>query len=386
MILSQQNMFFGLNFPGKETDLDKVAKDMSTPVLVFPGILWQEIRYITHKIPNSEYALFLTLERLDPKRPHFIATKLHMPKQTASSAGVRLDTKDCERLWGELNTPHRHICHLHSHASMNVFWSGVDNEQQLTPNDLGFLDDFRFYVVVNAKDELLCSYVNYKPVLFRVDAAVALSFSEPEHCGFLTTARKKELEAMIDAQITKPVETAAPVKGFTGYNTTDKYDWYGYDYGYYGYGSNRAKLTADNKFADLSLPIVRETSPTLKRIISDKNALKEFIYEAECLQDDPLAQNAFAWFVQILLNNGISEQVIRYDASTLGVFVSELFGAINGLPLEEFEYLSSDAMLKLGKRPDRAKAIEEIVVDEIVPIYESFMEDAVLAAELMQKA
>lgn len=409
MILTQQNMFYGLKFPGSQTDIDEIARDPSIPVLIFPGILWQEIRHITHKLSTSEYALFLTLRRLDPKKPHFIASALHMPKQTASSAGVQLDTKNCETLWAELgkdkylaeNGLHRHICHLHSHASMNVFWSAVDNEQQLSHNDLGFLDDFRFYVVVNAKDEILCSYVNYRPVLFRVNAAVALSFSEPEHCEYLTSARKKELDALIDAKLTRQAPRAVSPVGKAGDElrvlpADSKYDWRNYsDYGDYygGYGFHApcaqsaktgqaaaqtpqgvAPQVMDNKFADLKLPLVRDLSPTLKRIVNDKEAVRLFAYSAGCMPDDPLAGNALAWFANILLEFGVSEQLLRTDVETLGNFVSEIFEAIDGM-FPTGDFVSSDAVLKIRQAQNRAQALQRIVLDELAPLYLEFEED-----------
>lgn len=187
--------------------LDEIAKEPSIPILAFTGTLLQEIRYITGKLSNSEYAVFLALRRIDKNHPHFLAYDFFMPEQKASGGGVSLDPKDCQRHFDGLKTHpyykenglHRHLCHLHSHAGMQVFWSATDDTQQLSRDDLGFMDDYRFYCVVNTKEEIKCSFVFYKPVLARVDAAVAVSFSGADHAEQLTRKRRQELDEMIDA-------------------------------------------------------------------------------------------------------------------------------------------------------------------------------------------
>lgn len=362
MKLAQQNMFYGLNLPDEFPDLDTAAKNPAIPVMVLPGALWQEIRYITHKLSNSEYAVFLTLERLDPRRPHFMAKNIFMPKQEASSGGVSLDTKDCAAIWENLkkeNVPHRHICHLHSHASINVFWSSVDNEQQLTPNDLGFLDDFRFYIVVNVKDEIKCSFVNYRPVLFRVDAAVALSFSQPEHCQCLTSARKKELDALIAEKLVVRKPLLRPVSSFSQ-------------------ATEEAKPKTSSRyhsFAQLPIQIeIGNLSPTLKSLGADREAITLFAMSAGCQADDPLARNVFLWFADILLEHGISEKTIRRDPETMGGFVGELLDVLSGHPLAE-EYISYESGKNLFQSPDRNAEIHRITAAELVPLYEDFEAD-----------
>lgn len=202
--ISSANMYALLSGDTKRS-LDDLAKDMGTPVLAFTGTLLQEIRYITKSLPNSEHAVFLALRRIDENRPHFLAYDFFMPEQTASGGGVSLDPKDCQRHfdklkehpWYSKNGMHRHLCHLHSHAGMGVFWSSVDDTQQLSRDDLGFMDDFRFYCVVNTKDEIKCSLVIYKPALTRLDAVVAVSYAGDGHAEELTRKRKAELDHII---------------------------------------------------------------------------------------------------------------------------------------------------------------------------------------------
>lgn len=203
------NMYMLVSGHGDKT-LDDLAKDQRVPVLVFTGALLQEIRYITGKLPNSEYAVFLALRRIDEHKPHFLAYDFFMPGQKASGGGVSLDPVDCQRHFDALKAHpyykehglHRNLCHLHSHAGMGVFWSTIDDTQQISRDDLGFMDDFRFYCVVNTKEEIKCSFVFYKPVLARVDAAVAVSFCGDGHAVQLTRKRKAELDEMIATAIT----------------------------------------------------------------------------------------------------------------------------------------------------------------------------------------
>ena len=191
----------------KGKSLADVLKDNSIPVLAVSAKLWREIRYVVEKNPNHECAMFLCLKRLDENRPHFLAFDMFMPGQDVSGGAVSLDGEDCDKYFNALkdgvpyfkeNGLHRHLCHLHSHGRNGVFWSSIDDKQQLSREDLGFMDDFRFYVVVNAAGGLKASFVSYSPVLQRIDAAVVLSFAETEFITPLTKARKKELDAILD--------------------------------------------------------------------------------------------------------------------------------------------------------------------------------------------
>lgn len=201
--VSQNYLYQLVNAP-KNASLDVISKDPSIPILVFTGTLYAEIRYLAEKLSSSEFAVLLVLHQIDEGRPHFLAYDMCMPGQTASGAGVSLMADDCDKYFrrlGDAGITQKHIAHLHSHASMGVFWSNIDDNQQLSRDDIGFLDDYRIYCVVNAKGEIKCSFVYYKPVLVRVDAAVAVSYCNEQHAEPLSAKRKKELDSWVLTQI-----------------------------------------------------------------------------------------------------------------------------------------------------------------------------------------
>ena len=241
---------------GVANDLDTILKDDKLPVLAITGSLYNEIRYLVEKYKFSELAMFLTLKKLSDVKPHWLAFDFFMPGQDATSAGVSLDGPDCDKYFEavakvpyyEENGLHRNLCHLHSHAQFGTFWSGVDDHQQFSREDMGFMDDYRLYVVVNAAGSIKCSLVIYKPVCVRIDAAVVISYSSPERIAWLTNARKKELDA-IGANALRKCERLTSEgndKGFATTTTTAKtgvpasqylksdYDWSQWDD--YGYG------------------------------------------------------------------------------------------------------------------------------------------------------
>lgn len=216
--VSPDHMHMLISGPEK-TSLEEILRRPSIPVLCITGTLYREIRYIVEAHPASECAMFLTLKRMDANRPHFLAFDMFMPGQDVSGGSVSLDSEDCEKYFKALSEVpyykekglHRHICHLHSHGRNGIFWSGTDDTQQLTREDLGFMDDFRFYMVVNSMGGIKCSFVNYFPVLHRVDAAVVISFAEEEHIQWLTRARKKELDALMkDVMYSRITNFAVP--------------------------------------------------------------------------------------------------------------------------------------------------------------------------------
>lgn len=202
--ISSDNLYVPVN---STVLLDSIVTDYAKPILAFTGSLFRELQYITTTHADSEYAVFLKIQKIDEYRPHFLAYEFFMPKQEASGGGVDLDPKDSLEMFKVTKLPHRFIAHLHSHGTMNVFWSAIDNEQQLSKNDLGFLDDYRFYIVVNAKSEVKCSLVVYNPVLTRVDAEVVLAYGYPDFNIPLTHKRKKELDALFTSQVTPKLTT-----------------------------------------------------------------------------------------------------------------------------------------------------------------------------------
>lgn len=210
--------------PGHTTKFDSLAEVLhnpAVPILAFTPALYQELSYLT-AIMDTEWAVFLTLKRLSPAEPHFLAHDWFMPLQSAHGGGVSVDAEDARRYYQALKEHpyykdhglHRHLCHLHSHVNMDVFFSATDNEQQLSRDDLGFLDDFRFYAVVNQKQRIKLSFVNYRPVLFRAEAVPVLLFSRPEYVGALTAERKKEIDARVRALVKKSSGFSVPGLAF----------------------------------------------------------------------------------------------------------------------------------------------------------------------------
>lgn len=214
-LVSEDAMYFPI--PGQKDvpvkSLDTLIHEGRVPVLCFTATLYREIRHMVERNANSELAMFLTLKRLHAHKPVFLAFDFFMPGQEASGGGVSLDADDCRKYFDALrevpyykeNGLHRHLCHLHSHGRNGIFWSGIDDEQQFSRDDLGYMDDYRFYVVVNADGGIKCSLVTYTPVLARVDAAVALACNRPEYVEWLSRSRKKELDDLVGEMVRNTV-------------------------------------------------------------------------------------------------------------------------------------------------------------------------------------
>lgn len=210
-LVSEDAMYFPI--PGQKDvpvkSLDTLIHEGRVPVLCFTATLYREIRHMVERNANSELTMFLTLKRLHAHKPVFLAFDFFMPGQEASGGGVSLDADDCRKYFDALrevpyykeNGLHRHLCHLHSHGRNGIFWSGIDDEQQFSRDDLGYMDDYRFYVVVNADGGIKCSLVTYTPVLARVDAAVALACNRPEYVEWLSRSRKKELDDLVGEMV-----------------------------------------------------------------------------------------------------------------------------------------------------------------------------------------
>lgn len=185
------------------------------PVICIREFLWVEIQYITHHIPDSEFAVFLVLKKFDPNNQVYIAEDMYFPKQSASAGGVSIDTEDSGKFFKELKEVpwfangkgfHRYIAHLHSHGNMGVFWSTTDRNQQESGDDLGFYDDFRYYLVVNTHDRVLADYVQYKPVALSVQDIPVVIVAE-EGCSYgdfvLSNERKAELDKLVSEKLSK---------------------------------------------------------------------------------------------------------------------------------------------------------------------------------------
>lgn len=207
-----------------ELDIKTLLTAPSRPVFVFPKRIWDEVQYITKQSPNSEFALFLITKQFTQLAPKYMAIDLYFPKQEAGHSGVSIANEDCTEFYELLSTheaykEHMHcrIAHLHSHNSMGVFWSGADTNQQLSKDDFGFFDDFRFYLVVNTHDQVRCSYVVYKPLLRRMDNIPVVVIGTEDT---LTDERKAELDAYLKERVTPLVTNVfADIKTFDGYET-----------------------------------------------------------------------------------------------------------------------------------------------------------------------
>lgn len=222
------------DFKGKS--LRDVYKDMAVPIVVFTSKCYQEIQYLTNKYAHQEWAVFLTMKKLDSHRPHFLAFDWFMPGQQASGGAVSVQAADSIRYYDRLlekypyykeNGVHKFLCHLHSHHSMNMpNFSSIDDNQQKSRDDLGFFDDYRFYIVVTCNAGMKASMVSYNPAYIRTNAAVALTWSEHEYVEELSRKRKQEIDAIAEKALFKnPYVATVPAVTTTVPVTTKESIW-----------------------------------------------------------------------------------------------------------------------------------------------------------------
>lgn len=183
----------------------------SEPVLVFTKQCWDEVQHLVHYTPGKELALFLVMKQLIQLRPKYLAYDLYLPKQETGGAGVSIDMEDANKFFKDVKQhewykehTHRFLAHLHSHASMGVFWSAADDNQQMSMDDFGYYDDFRFYAVVNTHNCIRASFVTYKPVMHRFDNIPVIVYDRDG--VVLNDERKKEIESWLDTK-TVPLTT-----------------------------------------------------------------------------------------------------------------------------------------------------------------------------------
>ena len=203
-----------------------LLEDQSTPVFLFRREIWEEVKYLAEKSPDREWGAFLILKQFAPLKPKYIAVDLVFPDQKASATVTEFDVKDVEEFYTELNkhpdyVQHMHcrIAHIHSHHRMGAMWSGTDDNQQLSHDDLGFYDDFRFYLVVNCKGDVRCSYVIYKPLLKRIDNIPVVVVADGT--DGLSDGQKEVLSSWLEERVEQP-DTAnvfENVRTFSGTET-----------------------------------------------------------------------------------------------------------------------------------------------------------------------
>ena len=199
---------------GGDASARQLLEDQSTPVFLFTREVWNEVRYLVERSPHREWGAFLILQQYRPMRPKYMAIDLVFPEQEGSSTASVFDVPVVEKFYETLHEHpayrehmHSKIAHIHSHHSFGAMWSGTDDNQQLSHDDLGFYDTFRYYLVVNTAGDVRCSYVVYNPLLKRIDNIPVIIVGEP--CE-LSEERKDEL----DHWLAERVKSVTP----TGYN------------------------------------------------------------------------------------------------------------------------------------------------------------------------
>lgn len=207
----------------KNKDAKAVLNDRSMGVVFFTPKVFHELQYVVNRLADKtgECAMFVLLrqlsgnEQLHTRKPHFLAYDWFLPKQTASAGEVKLDVADSAKYFDYLlekypeefpnrETLHRNLMHAHSHHRMNMCsWSGTDDTQQTTADELGFHSLYRMFFLFTIGHGLKCTRVQYAPDLSKKDYAIGLCYSEPEYVVGLTKARKKELDEQMDALVSK---------------------------------------------------------------------------------------------------------------------------------------------------------------------------------------
>lgn len=206
----------------KNKDPKAILSDPEMGVVFFTPKVFNELNYVVNRLADKtgECAMFICVRQLSNnsksynRKPHFLAYDWFLPKQTASSGEVKLDVADSMRYYEHLQTNypdefggeklHQNLMHAHSHHRMNLCsWSGTDNTQQTTRDELGFQGAYKLFFLFTIGHGLKCTMVSYVPHLSRRDYAVGLCFSEAEYLVALTKDRKKELDERMDALVSK---------------------------------------------------------------------------------------------------------------------------------------------------------------------------------------
>ena len=189
-----------------------ILADQSMGVVFFVPRVWNELQYLVNSLAGKtgECAMFVTVKKLSAQKPHFLAYDWFMPKQNASGAEVSLSVEDTQRYFDHLmekypqefpnlRSVHEKTMHAHSHHTMAMCsWSGVDDKQQTTRDELGFQSDYRLFFLFTIGHGFKCTRVQYTPDLSKKDYAIGVCYAEPVYIVSLTNKRKKELDTMMD--------------------------------------------------------------------------------------------------------------------------------------------------------------------------------------------
>ena len=256
-VLNENNSTILIDSVDYKGQLSSIIRNPAVPLLVLTGKLYQELLYMTQLHKNMEWGVFLTLKKVSDMRPHFLAFDWFMPGQSATAGTVTMQAKSAEKYYEYLNENypyykenglHKFLCHLHSHHSMSLTnFSSVDDDQQFRRDDLGFMDDYRFYVVVTTST-IKASLVVYSPVLTRVNAAVAVTYSRPEYVDYLTKDRKKEIEEHMKKFMLRPTYASTTIFG----QQSSGSQWW----------QSKAKDAAFGSFGTAAVSGVRKTAAT----------------------------------------------------------------------------------------------------------------------------
>ena len=173
------------------------------PTLTIDPLVYAKVQYLTKKYQTTEWAIFLRLRKTHPTKPEWLAYDIIFPKQAVTTTTVEIDAANMREVYKTL-TPeedghlHRYLCHLHSHNCMSAYWSASDIEQQASRDDLGYYDDYRFYIVVNNDNMFKCTLVVYEPCYFRVENVFVI---EPETVPTLDDSTMKELDTLFTENV-----------------------------------------------------------------------------------------------------------------------------------------------------------------------------------------
>ena len=223
-IIDPLNMHFVC---GSDKAVPLATDGISTPALVITNTLWRELEYLTKTVfKDIEYAVFLTLDRPSATKQLWLATGFFMPKQEITQTHIDTDLDDVRKFVAEGKWHHKFLCHWHSHNHMAAFWSGTDITAQTDRSELAYADNYRFYVVVNDKDNYKCDCVTYDPFLMRTEGIPIYTTGAGENFdNELTKSRKEELEKLAKEKCTRettPILSIAQPEDITDDHRT----WY----------------------------------------------------------------------------------------------------------------------------------------------------------------
>lgn len=214
----------------KHKDSTDPWNDKAIPTVFFAASVWSELQYLVRRQTpvTGECGFFLLVKQLSPDVPHFLIYDFFLVGQECSGSEAELDGKDFQKYQEYLKTTypdrfntsnlHTQIWHGHSHGNLGVFNSGTDVKQQETPGQLGYQGDYRGFFVFNAKSEVKASFLVYKPLFQRIeDFNYGLYFGEPQYISQLTRDRKKQIDDVCDALISKRTFTTSYTFGTQGH-------------------------------------------------------------------------------------------------------------------------------------------------------------------------